>query len=238
LAAGLTGTAYADTTGNFEAPGSWSLYTPWDYTIDNPGTTSFDAARLSITGEPALGTTSARFDLHQVDPNDWVGTGVSSNVNYGKLKDASMTFQAYTALSSGVTNAPYSLLGVDLNKDGIWDSGDAWVISLADPGAGKGAWFNGGLTSSDPIHVYGSGVPTYWGTTLGDLANTALPPIDGAGTWGDLNVVEAAVEVGMWAIPTYDYTGYVDNINVTPEPATMALLALGGVALLRRRRKA
>jgi hypothetical protein len=31
---------------------------------------------------------------------------------------------------------------------------------------------------------------------------------------------------------------YVDNITLTPEPATMSLLALGGLALLRRRHRA
>ena len=34
-----------------------------------------------------------------------------------------------------------------------------------------------------------------------------------------------------------DYTATFDNLVVTPEPATMSLLALGGLAVLKRRRK-
>jgi hypothetical protein len=48
------------------------------------------------------------------------------------------------------------------------------------------------------------------------------------------------VAVGyVGAPPTYgDWAEiYVDNVVITPEPATLSLLALGGLALLRRRRK-
>jgi hypothetical protein len=38
---------------------------------------------------------------------------------------------------------------------------------------------------------------------------------------------------------TYETTHWIDNISVAvPEPGTMSLLALGGLAILRRRRRA
>lgn len=41
----------------------------------------------------------------------------------------------------------------------------------------------------------------------------------------------------IWTYGGYSGAVYFDNISITPEPATMALLALGGLALLRRKQR-
>ena len=71
--------------------------------------------------------------------------------------------------------------------------------------------------------------------TLGDLRSKTF---SGSTTWGDLDIILARAGAGEWPGAT-SYTAFVDNISVVPEPATMSLLALGGIAtLIRRRRKA
>ena len=51
-----------------------------------------------------------------------------------------------------------------------------------------------------------------------------------SGTWASSNI--AAMD--LW--PDTTSPVYYDNISLTPEPATLSLLALGGLALLRRRK--
>jgi len=61
----------------------------------------------------------------------------------------------------------------------------------------------------------------YWANYLGGSISRA--PMDGTGTVED-------ILTGLGGRPGY--------IAVTPEPATLSLLALGGLAIIRRRRTA
>jgi len=68
---------------------------------------------------------------------------------------------------------------------------------------------------------------------------------DGLGAYTDITTITRtdmnglAVQVGIWQATFSGTVGTAtfDNFSLVPEPATMSLLALGGLAVLRRRRK-
>jgi len=52
-----------------------------------------------------------------------------------------------------------------------------------------------------------------------------------------MDVIVIYAEAGTLNRDGYDVYGYVDNIQATPEPASLSLLGLAGFALLLRRRR-
>ena len=214
------------------------------------GTEAGGYAGPSSTGEPALGTTSFKISMPDVD----AGYGrppltAPDNQPIGKLREVSATFQAYIDNASQVVLPPYLLLGLDNNGDGHYDfETESLVIQFSSQNPGIPAtneWFTEGLNGSNDVHVQ---------VDRGLLAGDAYQPdstpdklqdlydlsYDGTTLWGDLNVYRVRVAAGYFAAGDGDqsYLAYADNINVVPEPASLGLLAVGSLAMLRRRRVA
>ena len=66
----------------------------------------------------------------------------------------------------------------------------------------------------------------YWG---GSLIYSGI-----AGVFAGSSIEQVVLISDNWHNP--GESGDFDNLNVTPEPATLALLAMGGLAMIRRRR--
>lgn len=165
------------------------------------------------------------------NPSPWTGfAGVSTTV--------------------GVTDGTYSAYGDPLswwnptfmtNYSNEWapllDAGDTLTVDVTLVDAiPEGKWFqvwfqfltDTGGSSGDVGYtaVAGGGATTTVSFNYGAL------PVDFAnpGNWTQLRI-------GTNPGGGFDATAvYIDNIRVTPEPATLALLGMGGLALIRRRR--
>ena len=94
----------------------------------------------------------------------------------------------------------------------------------------------------------GDNPPTYgqWFNLTADIQSDFNAEFDDASygvhqaTWSDLGVTTITLQCRGWGRDDPNYgsiVGYFDNVQLLPEPATMALLLLGLPLALRRRRK-
>jgi hypothetical protein len=133
-------------------------------------------------------------------------------------------------------------IGFQVFTSGWWpldDSGDRPAMNAVirvRPAVGLGA----GETTYALSDLAGFSSP--WGSTgsaLNGLDATSGEYVDfdidlGTDDWGKV----ALAKDGSWDMSTYSTLKLdVELISATPEPASMALLALGGLALIRRKRR-
>lgn len=165
----------------------------------------------------------------------------------------SVTLGQWYAPGSGGWNQCWDISGgVGLYPNVSFEFNQSLAQMIASPGVGSyGVTFDLNVVSSGQIYLFAAGMNS--GQAIGEglmhyyTNATWVSEFNGGGAGADptsgwetftytLNITQATdyLVIGINAADGANLQ--VDNVDVTPEPASMSLLGLGALALIRRRR--
>jgi len=203
-------------------------------TIGAAGTTDTisDTATLTIAGDPSAFLSEAVPPLDgdfllDMQANETVGAFIINITVDDVLTPVTMDAGTYGKSGSGAANTGANAqLGFDLDLlfSDSFDNGGLGVLTVGSAGPTlPGDANDNGFVDDDDLAILLSN----WESDPGTITTWALGDFT-ADT--DVDDDDLAVLLGNW-------TGPAPGGAAVPEPATLALLGLGGVATLRRRRK-
>ena len=201
--------------------------------------------------------------IYAADATPRPGATVIGNWEDGLLDGWSAAGYAYIEVDSGVSNTLGPAATMGTNALQVACDGSYWGLNYAfptPPTIGPGCKFSFDLTvlasdeigwedfgekislNSDGPSGYEEFAPTVvnradgsptghdWGPWTGDFARTYTYDVSSYNDTG-------ATWMQLWiSYQGWPATAYMDNAEFCPEPATMALMGLGGLALIRRKK--
>ncbi len=155
-----------------------------------------------------------------------VGPSQASGFKWSMLRDGVIDFDAWPTLHLDVTWVASEW--VDDGNQTIWVNLELVAVNS------QAGWFQ--VQADDPVNPDwpGSWDPYNWGAVHTRHLSWCIWDLEMAKVTDWMQVL-LATNYGGDIVTAGNY--YIDNIRLTPEPATIALLGLGGLAMLRRRRR-
>ena len=241
-------------------PGALRLYwreydaTPNDSRVSAaPGETVFIQLMINSTSNQGNGKDFqlyADWDSAVVDttaaPGGYVTVDTDMYMDLRDYQNPGGSSWAYTGVEVISYGGSLDSLHIDMN--GPWNLYPYQLYNGGDPGGtpiGE-TGTPGALTAQQYFDTYGSGgvVAGFWVPIRADAVIGSTTRFDvnvtSSGAWGGSGWSSALTEAGNEHSTDWLSAGQADFsmvITVIPEPATMGLLALGGVAVLIRRKK-